>query len=130
MSGIETRQARRTRTGGHAFAAGQLAEDQVAAHYQAAGCALLARRWRGAAGEIDLVIGDGDTIVFVEVKAAATHAAAAGRLGRRQMDRLCRAACEYCAALPAGQETAMRLDAALVDGLGRIEILRDAFGQA
>ena len=99
----------------------------MAAHYRAAGCTIISCRWRGAAGEVNLIIRDGDTMVFVEVKAAATHADAAARLTRRQMNRIRLAACEFCGRLPTGQETPMRFDAALVDRLGRIEIMPDAF---
>lgn len=113
----------RSRKGALAYRSGQAAEDQVVRRYQMAGCDILARRWRGAAGEIDLIVRDGDTIVFVEVKKAATLTEAAERLGRRQMDRICLAACEYC-----GLSCEMRFDAALVDNLGRVELLENAFG--
>lgn len=112
----------RQRRGAVAHASGLAAEDQIVRRYEMAGCDILARRWRGAAGEIDLIVRDGCTIVFVEVKKAATLAEAAERLSRRQMDRICRAACEYC-----GDSCEMRFDAALVDKLGRVELLENAF---
>lgn len=117
--------AQRASRGALAYASGHAAEDQIARCYQMAGCDILARRWRGAAGEIDLIVRDGETIVFVEVKKASTLSDAAERLGRRQMDRICLAACEYC-----GLDADMRFDAALVDELGRVELLHDAFGAA
>lgn len=118
----------RARRGEAAYIAGALAEDQVSAHYQNRGYDLLARRWRGQAGEIDLVFGHGDMVIFVEVKKSVTLARAAERLSRRQMDRICLAACEYCDALPTGMLTEMRFDAALVDQIGGIEIIENAFG--
>lgn len=130
MTTREAGRTRRSRTGQQAWHSGRMAEDQIADSYRAAGGDVLARRWRGAAGEIDLIIREGGTVVFVEVKAAATHAGAAERLGRRQMDRIALAACEYCSRLPDGQATPMRFDAALVDSLGRIAIVRNAFGEA
>jgi putative endonuclease len=48
---------------------GQLGEDLAAAHYRAAGYAVLAWNWRCAEGEIDLVCARGDTLVVCEVKA-------------------------------------------------------------
>lgn len=123
MARMQTGATGRTRAGALAYAAGCAAEDQVVRSYEMAGCDILARRWRGAAGEIDLIVRDGETIVFVEVKKAATLAAAAERLCRRQMDRICQAACEYC-----GLSSEMRFDAALVDDLGRMEVLHNAFG--
>ena len=73
------------------------------------GMSLVARRYRGEDGEIDLIMLDGDTVVFVEVKARPasragtglmavtpakqrrmTHAATAFLLEREWMERLVR----------------------------------------
>ncbi len=89
---------------------------------------MLQARWRGQAGEIDLIVRDGADIVFVEVKKSSTHALAAHRLDRRQMDRICLAALEYAEGIDGGRPIGMRFDAALVDDLGRIDIIRNAFG--
>lgn len=117
----------RKRRGAVAAVSGIMAENQVAAHYQAAGYQVVAKRWRGEAGEIDLICRKAGVIVFVEVKSAPTHAMAAERLQRRQMNRICQAACEYCGTQPSGQMSEMRFDAALVDSLGQIEITENAF---
>lgn len=109
---------------------GAMAEEAVARHVEAKGMVVAARRWRGVAGEIDLICRDGTCLVFVEVKQASSHVEAARRLGRSQMDRLCSAACEYCAALPTGLQTEMRFDVALVDSVGRVDILVNAFAEA
>lgn len=128
--GFAARAGMRGRRGAVACLAGSLAEDAAAARYEATGHTILARRWRGAAGEVDLICRKGDCVVFVEVKAGADHARAAGRLGRRQMDRICLAANEYCGALPGGLLTEMRFDAALVDWTGRVEVIENAFADA
>ena len=47
---------------------GRWGEGVAATHLEAAGYTILARNWRCAEGEIDLVARDGATIVFVEVK--------------------------------------------------------------
>ncbi|MFC0199348.1 YraN family protein [Paracoccus rhizosphaerae] len=120
-------QLRRQR-GRVAATAGRMAEENVLRAYKGAGADLLAERWRGRAGEIDLILRDGDDIVFVEVKAAATHAEAAARLQPAQMRRIMLAACEYCETQGLGQVT-MRFDAALVDATGRVDLLRNAFGE-
>ncbi|WP_299358224.1 YraN family protein [uncultured Paracoccus sp.] len=126
-AGQGTRVARIAR-GVSAHASGAAAEERVADHYLGRGCAILARRWRSPAGEIDLVVADGDEVVFVEVKKSATLAQAAERLARAQMDRICMAALAYCERLPTGSLTAMRFDAALVDDEGRVEVIPNAFG--
>ncbi|WP_265499936.1 YraN family protein [Paracoccus beibuensis] len=111
-----------------AATAGRLAEENVLRLYLGNGAELLAERWRGRAGEIDLILRDGDDIVFVEVKAAATHALAAERLQPAQMRRIMQAACEYCEARGLGQ-VPMRFDAALVDATARVDLLKNAFGE-
>nr|WP_246408307.1 YraN family protein [Parvularcula dongshanensis] len=57
---------------------------------RAKGYRILARRWRCAAGEIDLVARRGRTVAFVEVKARPTRTAALLALtaqGRRRIER-------------------------------------------
>ena len=44
-------------------------EELAAAHLQRKGFQILDRNWRCKAGEIDIVARDGETLVFVEVKA-------------------------------------------------------------
>jgi putative endonuclease len=107
--------------------AGLAAEESVARHYCDAGHAIAAARWRSAGGEIDLIARDGAEVIFIEVKKAATHAAAAQRLTRRQMDRLCHSAALFLDGEPRGQLTPMRFDVALVDAQGRIDIIENAF---
>lgn len=108
---------------------GLMAEDAVQRLYLSRGAALLASRWRGPSGEIDLIFRDGDDIVFVEVKSAATHAIAAERLQRAQMRRICQAALEYCDRAGHDGLCSMRFDVALVDRTGRVDLLLNAFGE-
>ena len=120
-----TRSARSGRTGYHA---GLAAEDIVASDYARRGHATRDRRWRGSGGEIDLIAADGDGLIFIEVKKASTHAFAAERLSGRQIDRIFASACEYLGDMPRGQLTPCRFDVALVDDVGRIEVLENAVG--
>ena len=46
----------------------------------------------------------------------------------RLFARIRAAALEFAATLPAGQDSEMRFDVALVDGIGRIEIIVNALG--
>lgn len=48
---------------------GKAAEDLAAAYLAVNGFNVLARNWRCSHGEIDIVARDGDTLVFIEVKA-------------------------------------------------------------
>lgn len=106
---------------------GRLAEESVIRHYRLAGYKHLAKRWRGAGGEIDLIFSKNETVVFVEVKASTSHAAAAERLTSRQMQRIISAASEYMGQLPQGQSTDVRFDAALVDSVGHVDVIKAAF---
>ena len=54
-----------------AYAKGWMGEDAACAYLQNKGMILLSRRYRSLFGEIDLVMQDGETLVFVEVKARA-----------------------------------------------------------
>ena len=109
-------------SGAAAYRSGLAAEACVARHYERAGCPIAGRRWRGASGEIDLIARDGTGLIFVEVKKARSFARAAERFGLRQLSRICAAATEFLAGEPGGQLTPMRIDLALVDATGRVEI--------
>ncbi len=117
-------------TGQTGYQAGLAAEEIVAGDYGRRQHRLAARRWRGQSGEIDLIMRDGETVVFVEVKKSKTFARAASRLGRRQMDRLCGAAAEFLAGEPRGQLTDIRFDLAMVDGYGAVKVIENAFMEA
>ena len=98
-------------------------------HYEARGGRVAARRWRSPWGEVDLIVRLDGRVVIVEVKKARSLEQAALRLGRRQMDRLCAAAQTFCQGEPLGSLTDLRFDLALVDGMGRIRVVENAFGE-
>ncbi len=114
----------RAARGARNHAAGLAAEEAAARAYVAAGAAILARRWRCPAGEIDLVVREGDCLVFAEVK---------GRKGPVEDDpvgptgwrRLEMAAETYMLSAGSG-DGPLRLDLVLVDAAGRAEIIRNA----
>lgn len=107
--------------------AGRAAEEAVARHYEARGFRKLAARWRSRSGEIDLVMANGPEVIFIEVKAARDLAGAAARLTLRQFARIARAAEEFLSGQPLGSLTPARIDAALVDRFGRIELIENAY---
>ena len=119
--------ARRDR-GRRAYNSGLAAEERAVALYTAAGLRLLETRWRGKSGEIDLILADGERIVFAEVKQARTNDAAIASLRPAQMRRIHASATEFIGTEPRGQLTEVRFDLALVDEGGRIKILENAFG--
>ncbi|RMD46782.1 MAG: hypothetical protein D6832_07175 [Alphaproteobacteria bacterium] len=121
-SGPGTRLARRRR-GRRSQLAGHAAEAEVARHYERRGARILARRWRGRAGEIDLIAEDGGRVVFVEVRLRRSHAEAAESIGPAKLARLTAAAEEYLGRAFGHSGVPARIDAALVDRLGRIRIL-------
>ena len=118
---------RRAARGRTAYYAGCAAEDCVARHLERGGRSILARRWRGAGGEIDLVCREGDQIVFVEVKKARSFEIAVQRVSRRQAMRVLSAAEECLAEIAPGAMTDCRVDLALVDATGAVEIVENAF---
>ncbi len=73
---------------------GREGEDAAAAHLAALGWRIVARNWRHASWELDIVARDGDTLVFVEVKtrAAGAMASAAEALTPEKRRRLIKAA--------------------------------------
>lgn len=97
-----------------AFYRGISAESRAAAWLIGKGYRILARRFRCAAGEIDIVAGRRHMIVFVEVKARATLDEAAESVTERQRGRIAAAAEIWLANNPKVQFQDLRFDAILV----------------
>ncbi len=78
---------------------GKTGEDRAVDELERRGYAVLARRYRTKHGEIDIVARDGDTTVFVEVKARATaeFGTAAEAVTRRKQLQLASMARDYLA---------------------------------
>ncbi len=111
---------------------GAAAERQACAHLQAAGLRLVAANVACRGGEIDLVMRDGDCVVFVEVRHRRSHAfgggAASVDAGKRR--RLVLAAQQFLQAEPALREAACRFDVVESSGAGdatTLRWIRDAF---
>lgn len=120
--------ASRQRRGLKSYLAGEAAETAVAKLYEQNGAQLLARRWRGQAGEIDIVLRQGADLIFVEVKSARCLDRALHALQPRQIERICLSALEFADDQPGGTLSNMRFDLAAVDGAGQIHIVENAFG--
>ncbi|WP_417260101.1 YraN family protein [Celeribacter sp.] len=121
-----TPDAARVLRGQRAYLSGLNAEGRVTDHYLALGYERLEERWRGAAGEIDLIFWKDEVFVFVEVKASKRFAGAAEHLRPAQMKRIMRSAEDYIGRQPKGLLSDMRIDVALVDETGAIEVIENA----
>ncbi len=114
-------------TGAVSYYGGLAAEDAVAKAYEVSGHVIEARRWRSRAGEIDLVARKDGTLVFIEVKHARDFATAAERVGEGQLARIALSAEIYLSAQPRGSNSDSRIDVALVDGQGFVEIIENIY---
>ncbi len=117
----------KSQQGAVAYQAGRSAELRIAQDYERRGFAVARHRWRGKHGEIDLILQDGDGLVFVEVKKSKTFEGAAQRLGQRQIRRLFASAEEFLGTQPLGSLTDIRFDVAIVDGVGDVQVIENAF---
>lgn len=52
---------------------GRWGEAQAARHLESRGCQVVASRWRCPAGEVDIVVLDGECLAFVEVRTRSGH---------------------------------------------------------
>jgi len=109
---------------------GRAAEER-ACHYLAdRGLVLLERNYRCRRGEIDLILRDADTLVFVEVRyrRQASFGSAAESVDRHKQTRLSACARQYLQARPHAARTGCRFDVVAIDGPEHtIEWIRDAF---
>lgn len=94
--------------------AGRTAEAIAATLLRLKGYRVLARRFRGRRGEIDLVARRGSVLAFIEVKRRASIVAAAESVSPRQRARIAAAAEEFIAARPRLGGLGIRFDAILV----------------
>ncbi|WP_123690304.1 YraN family protein [Allostella humosa] len=79
---------------------GRRAEAWAAWLLRLKGYRVLARRWRGRSGEIDLIARRGRILAVIEVKARGDEATAAGSVLAKGRQRIGRAAAEYLAGRP------------------------------
>ena len=110
---------------------GRQAETLAWEYLQSRGLRLLQRNYRSRRGEIDLVLQDQDSLVFVEVRyrREARFGSAAESVDRRKQSKLIACAQHYMQAYPGMARQPCRFDVVSVDGSGdSIEWIRDAFG--
>jgi putative endonuclease len=109
---------------------GRDAEDRACSYLLAQGLTLLQRNYRSRRGEIDLVLRDADSLVFVEVRYRQQPAfgSAAESVDRRKQARLTACARQYLQTHSHAVRLACRFDVVAIDGSGgTINWIRDAF---
>jgi putative endonuclease len=108
-------------------ARGQWGEDRAAAHYRRLGYEVIDRNWRSPTGELDLVVFDGSTYVFSEVKARRTAdfgpASAAVTVAKQR--RIRQLAVEWLRAHDVNARS-IRFDVVAITG-NDLELITDAF---
>ena len=115
-------------------ALGRRAEDLACPHLEAQGLRLLERNYRCRAGELDLVMLDGGTLVVVEVRSRSTsaHGDAASTVGPRKQQRFIRAARHLLLSRPDYRRLPARFDVVAIDPGApgeppKLTWIRDAF---
>ena len=110
---------------------GRQAETLAWKYLQSRGLRLLQRNYRSRRGEIDLVLQDQDSLVFVEVRyrSESRFGSAAESVDRRKQSKLVACAQQYMQSYPKLARQPCRFDVVSVDGSGNsIEWIRNAFG--
>jgi len=110
---------------------GEEAEELAARFLAGRGLVIVARNYRTRLGEIDLVARDGETLVFVEVRARLWRAfgGAAGSIDVAKQRRIVAAARHFLGRL--GSEPPCRFDVLTIQGAGGAPAwIRGAFGVA
>ena len=110
---------------------GRTGEDIAAEYLAAKGMKLIAKNFRTKGGEIDLIMRDGDFLVFVEVKTRvyATQQSAFDAISRAKRTRISKTAVAYLNEI-AAFESPCRFDVVVIVGAlpdVRIEHYRNAF---
>jgi putative endonuclease len=107
-------------------------EQCAADWYENAGFTVLARNWRGAAGELDLVVGNEAVVVFVEVKARSSSRFGTGAeaVDWRKQRRVRAVASEWLGQREPGDArfvADLRFDVVDVDGRGTLQVHEGCF---
>lgn len=105
---------------------GEQAEQRAAQYLRHQGLKLVARNYRSRFGEIDLIMQDGATLVFVEVRlrSGASFGGAAASIDARKRRRIIRTAQQYLTCLK--HIPPCRFDVLLLDDTD-MEWIRNAF---
>ena len=106
-------------------------EELAAAYYRSLGCRIVQQNFRCPLGEIDLIVRDGEYLVFAEVKYRFDDAFGRGQfhVDKRKQSKIIRTAEWYLMQL-GREDLPCRFDVIAIDGEGRIEHIKNAFSKA
>lgn len=106
---------------------GAKAEQLAAQFLQRQGLTLVESNYHCRFGEIDLILRDGESLVFAEVRqrSRSDFGGAAASIDARKQQRIILAARHYLAAL--NRTPPCRFDAVLLDSTARLEWVKNAF---
>ena len=112
-----------------ALKAGQAAETLAQRWLEAQGLKLISRNQHARGGELDLVMRDGDTVAVIEVRQrrSSRFGSAAESVDARKRARIVKATRGLIARQPELARHPIRFDVVAIDGVGRIDWLRNAF---
>lgn len=129
MNARPAKQARATGVRTPKQRAGDAAELAALRHLEAHGCRLIARNARYPEGELDLVVRERDTVVFVEVRMrrSASFGGAAASVDVFKQKRLARAAQHWLLQHYGDRWPACRFDVVCMQADGTMEWIRNAF---
>jgi putative endonuclease len=116
----------------HSTGKGREGEELAARALEKAGFRIIARNFRFARGEVDLIALDGVSIVFVEVKSWSFYGIQDLRYGvdRKKQSRIIETAKYFLSTHREYNEMAVRFDVVFVDsGTGSIRHLASAFAE-
>jgi putative endonuclease len=89
---------------------GDIGEDAALAHLRANGYQLIERNWRCRLGEIDLIMRDGNQLVFVEVRTRQSNITPAESIVPAKQQRLIALAYTYLQANHQPEQQSWRID--------------------
>ena len=114
------------------YQTGKIAEDLACKYLNQQGLRLLTRNYRTPGGEIDLIMQDGETIVFIEVRSRKNNKTmhVVESINTEKCARIIRASQQYLQRKKHGSDNLCRFDVVLVIGRledAKVEWIKNAF---
>ncbi len=108
---------------------GKRAEESACEHLCSQGLTVVEKNYRCRAGEIDLIMEDGSTLVFVEVRYRSSRrfGGSAESIDRRKKERIIRTASHYLQHHPRLATRPARFDVVLLEPPKQVFWIKDAF---